>query len=176
MAMGNAFDTDVPMGQVIDLAYVGLQLSPGQIFSQSIGPWQVENWITPGGAAVLLPRHDKIKELLDSFYGPIDHKLRDRISATRIEVLNGSQREQADQLAASALGWAGFQIAGSGTAGNSDYAHTQVIVYNADEEIAALVAQTLDMLPSAIHFQPDPASPVDIRIVLGTDYDPCAAN
>jgi LCP family protein required for cell wall assembly len=175
VAMGGAFQTDLPLDQVIGLAYVGLQLKPSQIFSQSIGPWQVEDWVTPEGAAVLLPLNDEIQKLLESFYGPIDMDFLRRISETRVEVRNGSPRLEADQLAASALGWAGFQATGTGSADRQDYATTQIIVYDAEQEIAELVAQQLDAPPSAILVQPDPSQPVDIEVILGADYDPCSA-
>ncbi len=63
-AMGGAFETDLPLKEAINLAYVGLRLRPQHIFSQSIGPWQVQNWTTPEGAEVLLPLHEEIQELL----------------------------------------------------------------------------------------------------------------
>ena len=41
-------------------------------------------------------------------------------------------------------------------------------------EIEERFAQTLELLPASLHYQPDPTSPVNIRLILGTDYDPCA--
>jgi LCP family protein required for cell wall assembly len=174
VAMGGAFQTDIPLDQVIGLAYVGLQLKPSQIFSQSIGPWQVQDWVTPEGAEVLLPLNDEIQKLLESFYGPIDMDFLRRVGETRVEVRNGSPRLEADQLAASTLGWAGFQATGTGPADRQDYAATQILVYDAEQEIADLVAQQLDAPRSAILIQPDPSQPVDIEVILGADYDPCS--
>ncbi|MGD8464363.1 MAG: LCP family protein [Anaerolineae bacterium] len=174
MAMNDAFETDIPLDQVVNLAYVGLQLRPNQIFSQSIGPWQVENWMTPEGAAVLLPRHDKIKELLDGFYGPIDFEFLERLNQTTVEVLNGSWYDHLDELAVTTLHWAGFQVTNGGMADSQDYVNTRLVVYNAEEDIAEIAAQQLDLLPTAVQYQPDSASPVDMRLVIGADYDPCA--
>jgi LCP family protein required for cell wall assembly len=176
VAMADTIETDLPLEQVINLARLGLQLKPNQIFSQSIGPWQVENWTTPEGAAVLLPDHDAIQELLSAFYGPIDWEFLDRINQTQVEVLNGTWRDDLAGLASTTLNWAGFQVPDLGMADRQDYAATQVIVYEADPAIAELVAQQLDLLPSALQYQPDPSSPVDIRVILGADYDPCSAN
>jgi hypothetical protein len=124
---------------------------------------------------VLLPRQDEIRNLLDSFYGPIDLAFLQTIGQTRVEVLNGSPRDQAEQLAGSALIWAGFQMANTGLADSAGYAQSQVIVYNAEQRVAEVVAQQLDLPPSALQFQPDASSPVNIRVILGADYDPCAA-
>lgn len=173
-AMADTFQTDLPLDQVISLAYVGLQLEPNQILSQSIGPRQVENWITPDGASVLLPRHNEIQELLSSFYSPPDMEFLEKISQTRIQVLNGSQHPQSGLLVATALGWAGFQVTSADPVDSQNYAETRIIVHNADAGIAQVVARQLELLPAAIQYQSRPAGPVDIQVILGWDYDPCA--
>jgi len=170
--MNDAVQTDLPPDQIIALAMLGLKLRPNQIFSQSIGPWQVQNWTTPGGAEVLLPLHDKIKELLDSFYGPIDLDFLERVSRTTVAVQNGTSRPEAGQLAISNLHWAGFQVHDAGPA-PTPTALSQVIVYNAEQDIAELVAISLDLMPSSLSYRPDPNGETDILVVLGEDYDPC---
>lgn len=174
-ALIDTVQTDLPLDQVISLAYLGLQLDPSRIYSQSIGPWQVENWTTPEGAAVLLPNYDAIQELLNSFYGEIDWAFVEKVNRTDVEVLNGTWQDQAAHLASTSLAWAGFQIAGTGMADRQDYAETQIIVYNADQDTAELVAQLVDAPPTAVQYQTDPSSPVAIRVILGADFDPCAA-
>ena len=174
VAMAGTFDTDMPLSQVLSLGYLGIQLKPNYIFSQSIGPWQVQNWTTSEGYEVLLPLDDEIQELLDAFYGPIDFDFLQRVGETQIQVLNGTWQEQAARLAATNLGWMGFQVSDVGMADRQDYAESQVIVLSAEEDVAELAAQTLDLLPSSLRYQPDPASPVNIRVVLGADHDPCA--
>ncbi len=173
VAMSDTFETDMPLDQVLSLAYLGVQLRPNYIFSQSIGPWQVQNWTTPEGYKVLLPLNDEIEELLNGFYGPIDFDFLQRVGETQIEVLNGTWREDAAHLAATNLSWMGYQVSNTGMADRQDYTETQVVVLNADEDVAELAAQTLDLLPSSLQYQPDPASSVHIRIILGADYDPC---
>jgi LCP family protein required for cell wall assembly len=174
LAMAGTFDTDMPLSQVLSLGYLGVQLKPNYIFSQSIGPWQVQGWTTSEGYEVLLPLDDEIQELLDAFYGPVDFDFLQRVSETQIQVLNGSWQDQAARLAATNLGWMGFRVSDVGMADSQNYAQSQVIVLNAEQDIAELAAQTLDLLPSSLRYQPDPASPVNIRIILGADYDPCA--
>ncbi len=170
--MNDTIQTDLPPDQIIALAFLGLKLKPNQIFSQSIGPWQVQNWTTPGGAAVLLPRHDKIKELLDSFYGPIDLDFLERVSQTTVAVQNGTSRPEAGPLAVSSLHWAGFQAQEIEPV-SAPVAASQVIVYDAGQDVAELAAITLDLMPSSLSYQPDPTRKYDILIILGEDYDPC---
>ena len=176
--MANAFQTDLSLEQVINLAYVGVQLEPQRILSRAIGPQQVQSWVTPQGAAVLLPRHDQIRAMLESFYAPVDIAQLDAAHQRRVQVLNGSQRRDAEQLAASALRWTGFTIASTGLADHQDYAQTEINVYTGDTAAAEEVARTLRVSSpiqdlTGLQAQPDPANPVDIRVILGRDYDPC---
>ena len=50
-----------------------------------------------------------------------------------------------------------------------------MIVLNAEQDMAELAAQTLALLPSSLRYQPDPTSSINIRVILGADYDPCAS-
>ncbi len=177
--MANTFQTDLSLAEVINLAYVGVQLEPQRILSRAIGASQVQSWITPEGAAVLLPRQDKIQALLDSYYTPIypgDHGDAGKLA---VQILNGSQRTDADQLAAANLRWAGFTARASGPAGDQYTMQTQILVYTGQIATAQEIAQELRVPATNIQDltgtqgQPDPANPVDFQVILGRDYDPC---
>jgi LCP family protein required for cell wall assembly len=177
--MANSFQTDLTLDQVINLAYVGVQLKPQRILSRSIGPSHVQSWMTPQGAAVLLPNQQAIRAMLERFYAPVDTALLDATDKVSVGLLNGSPRTDADQLAAAALRWAGFKATSGGPADRQDYAQTQIAVYRADMATAQEIAGQL-MVPSAAILDPAaaqeqllPASSVDIQVILGRDYDPC---
>jgi hypothetical protein len=177
--MASSFQPDLSLDQVINLAYVGAQLKSQRILSRSIGPGLVESWMTPQGAAVLLPRKAKIQAMLEDFYASADTTHLDAMEKVRVQVLNGSSRREAEQLAAAALGWAGFKVTGRGAADRQDYAHTRIIVYMGNTTAAQQIAQEL-YVPSATiedltttQQQPDPVNPIDIQVILGRDYDPC---
>jgi LCP family protein required for cell wall assembly len=170
--MGNSFQTDLTLDQVINLAYVGVQLKPQHILSRAIGPSHVQSWMTPQGASVLLPNHEKIRPMLESFYAAVDPAQLDG-EGKRVWVLNGSQRKDADQLAAAALRWVGFKMTAAGPADHQDYAQTQIVVHAGGTAAAGQIAQTLRVPAAIIREQPDPSSPVDIQVVLGSDYNPC---
>ena len=177
--MADTFQTDLPLDQVINLAYVGVQIEPQRILSRAVGPSCVQSWVTPQGAAVLLPRHDKIRAMLESFYAPVDTSRLDIADKVRIRVLNGSQRRQAEQLAAAALHWEGFKVVGTGPADHQDYGQTSILVYTGNTAAAEQIARQLRVPLTAIQNltsiqeQPDPANPVDIQVILGRDYNPC---
>jgi LCP family protein required for cell wall assembly len=177
--MANTFQTDLPLTQVINLAYVGVQLKPQYILSQSIGPSHVQGWITPQGASVLLPRQDKIRAMLESFYAPVSSDQLDTVGGTRVRVLNGSQRPGSEELAASTLRWDGFKVVSSGPADRQDYGQTSILVYTGNRTAAEEAAQSLRIPLTAIQDltgdaqPPDPANPVDLEIILGQDFNPC---
>ncbi len=174
-----AFQTDLPLSQVINLAYVGVQLRPQQILSKAIGASHVQSWVTPQGAMVLLPRQDKIKQMLDKFYSPVQPEQVATVDRVRVRVLNGTQRKEVEELAAAALKRSGVQIVGTGKADRQDYGHTQIQVFAGSIEAAQKVATDLFVPATAIQdlttsgAQPDPANPVDILVILGRDYNPC---
>ena len=177
--MANNFQTDLSLDQVINLAYVGAQLEPQDILSRAIGASQVQGWMTPQGAAVLLPRQDKIRILLENYYTPVDP--RDLAGANKlvVRVLNGSQRREADQLAVASLRWAGFKAKPAGVADHQSYSQTQILVYTGNTGAAQEIARELRIPAASIQDltgtaqQPDPANPVDFQVILGRDYNPC---
>jgi len=177
--MSGSFQTDLPLSQVINLAYVGTQLRPQHILSRAIGPSLVQGWMTPQGAAVLLPREDKIRAMLEDFYAPVEPNRLDTADRVRVQVLNGSPRREAEQLAAAALRWSGARIVGTGTADRQDYAQTKIFVYDGNMAGAAKIARQLKVPQTSIQ---DPAaapgslnleSPIDMQVILGRDYNPC---
>jgi LCP family protein required for cell wall assembly len=177
--MSGTFETDLPLSQVINLAYIGVHLKPQHILSRAIGPSQVQGWITPQGASVLLPREDKIRALLNSFYAPVQASSLNAVEKVRVRVLNGSQRREAEELGAAALRWAGFKVVGTGSADRQNYARSQILVFTGDTAAAKKLAQELRVPTTAIQDltsiqeQPDPSNPVDIQVILGKDYNPC---
>ncbi len=174
-SMSNSFQTDLPLNQVINLAYVGVQLKPQHIMSRAIGPSHVRGWMTPQGASVLLPQEDKIRAMLESFYAPVATDRLDTVDKVSIQVLNGTQRQEAEELAAAALRWAGFKVSGTGLASRQDYAQTKILMFNGDVAAAQKIARELRV--SAAEIQDASASggqsEFDFQVVLGRDYDPC---
>ncbi|HNS50351.1 MAG TPA: LCP family protein [Anaerolineae bacterium] len=173
------YQTDLPLSQVINLAYVGARLKPQRILNRAIGSGQVQSWITPEGAAVLLPQPEKIRALLESYYNNVAAQSLDTAEKVRVQVLNGSQRKDAQELAAAALRWGGFQVTGTGVAPNTNQSASQILCYSGNLEAAGDAAAMLGLSPAAIQDMTNTESPpgaaptADIQIILGRDYDAC---
>jgi LCP family protein required for cell wall assembly len=177
--MSDNYQTDLPLSQVINLAYVGARLKPQRILNRAIGPGQVQSWVTPEGAAVLLPQPDKVRALLESFYTGINPDTLDTAEKVRVQVLNGSQRKDAQDLAAAALRWGGFQVSSTGVAENRDQARSQILFYAGNRAAADEVAAVLGLPVTSIQdltsteARPTATPTADIQVILGRDYDPC---
>ena len=173
LTMSDSFKTDMPIEEVINLAYLGTTVERQRIRSKAIDASMTQSWTTPEGAAVLLPREDKIRAALEGFYGPLDIAALDAGKQIRIQVLNGWPRSEAEQLAAAVLRWEGYKIVGTGLGERQDVAKTEIIVYNGDQARGEQVARLLDVPLSSVKVQPDLSRLADVQVILGADYNPC---
>ncbi len=180
VSMGDTFETDIPMDQALNLARLGLQLNFEDIDTKAISGKETKNWTTPEGLMVLLPREEELKILLQEFYAPDKQPGRqEKRGKIRVQVLNGTNRPDAEQLAASELKREGYKIVGKDVANRRDYRRTQIIVRRGDPAAGESIARQLGIPVDSVQDEtnvPDPPNPsdqVDIRMILGTDYDPC---
>jgi LCP family protein required for cell wall assembly len=178
-SMADSYQTDLPLEQAINLAYIGVQLKPQRILSRSIGPKLVDGWMTPQGAAVLRPRPDQIRTVLEAFYAPKEIADLDATEKIRVSIENGSNRRDAERLAAAALRWEGFKVVDTGIADRRDHAQTKIYVHSGDlaggEEVAGYlrVPPTTVRDLTAVTEASNASAPVAIEIILGQDYNPC---
>jgi len=173
-AMADSFKTDLPLEEVINLAYLGTTIERQRIRSKAIDATMTMSWTTPEGAAVLLPREDKIRAALESFYAPLGASDLDTSSLVRIQVLNGWPRKEAEQLAAAALRWEGYKVVGATVDARQDVAKTEVVVFNGDQARGEEIARLLDVPLTSVRLQPDPSQLADVQVLLGADYNPCS--
>ena len=173
-ALSGAYQTDLNLGDVLALAPVALDLGPHNIRSRYIGANQVETWTNAEGWQVLLPRPERIQQVVASLYAPPSASENQVASeGARIQVRNGTYRFQLAKIGADQLRWYGFDIVDTALADNPDYQQTKILVFN-DKPIALeRLIQLLRVQPENIIHQPDPNQPADIQVILGNDYDPC---
>ncbi len=173
-ALQGSFQTDLNLGDILSLAPLALDLRPDRVRSRYIGGNQTEGWINADGWQVLLPRYDKIQEVVASLYAPPSAGT-DQVAAegARIQVRNGTYRYQLAQIAADQLHWYGLDIVDTALADNPNYQQTKIIVFNDKPKAQALLVRLLNVAPENIIHQPDPSQPADIQVILGNDYDPC---
>jgi len=174
LTMADSFKTDLPLEEVINLAYLGTTIERQRIRSKAIDASMTQAWTTPAGAAVLLPREEKIRAALQSFYAPLGASELDTSNRVRIQVMNGWSRREAEQLAAAALKWEGYKIVSTSLAERQDMSKTEIIVYNGDQARGEQIARLLDVPLTSVRLEPDPSQPADVQVILGADYNPCS--
>lgn len=174
LTMSDSFKTDLPLEEVINLAYLGTTVERQRIRSKAIDASMTQGWTTPEGASVLLPREAEIRATLESFYGPLDMAAIDSGRQVKIQVLSGWPRAEAEQLAAAALRWEGFKIVGTGLDARQDVAKTEITVYNGDQARGEQIARFLGVPLTSVKLLPDPSRLADVQVILGADYNPCS--
>lgn len=88
-------------------------------------------------------------------------------------MLNGTDRAYLVQVAVDELRWHGLSATTVGQADRTDYANTQIIIFEDKPKAVALLAQVLGVKPQNVILRLDPNQAVDLQVILGADFDPC---
>ncbi len=126
------------------------------------------------GASVFSFNWDEISGTLQTaFTPPITFKAGQ--PSASIEVLNGTGNADWDAVGADRLAWAGYRVTKYGPADRADYPTTMIYDYRATTKGSRLneLGRLLRVPQQNLISQPDPTSPVEYRIILGADWDPC---
>jgi len=165
-------ETDITLTEMLQLALYAPKLSNANFRSYYIRPPLVSSWITPGGAYVLLPNEGPMTQMLQEAMSP-SQRAEER-EAIIIEVQNGTPYEGWAELAASRLNYAGFETH-IAPADRQDYTYSTLLDLNAttNENRNNTILSILTLPPANLAVIPDSSSPVNYRLILGSDYNPC---
>ncbi|HNN14102.1 MAG TPA: LCP family protein [Anaerolineales bacterium] len=164
--------TDLGLGDMLGMGPYAVNFTNANIRSYYIRPPYVQPWTTPGGAAVLLPQDEALKQLM------VEATTLSNFAATRetitIEVQNGAQFETLEALAASRLNYAGYQTT-TGTADRRDYTASVLVDFTTgqDPNQRQTILNVLGLNSANVLSLPDPNSKAQYRVILGADYQPC---
>ncbi len=174
--LNSAVQTDLKLADVLSLAYIGTQLKPQNLKSRYIGRDQVQGWVTPSGAQVLLPKPVEIQAALVEFFAPpVQEVSALTAEGATVAVRNGTNRPGLAALAADRLRWEGVPQVTKSDADRQDYYQTQMTIYDEKPLTEAMLIDLFRLSPENIRRIPVPESEAqaDIVIVLGYDYNPC---
>jgi len=162
----NYIKTDMSLGEMAALAKLLKDSDQNNIVSRVIDYPQLAPMTTADGAAVLLPVRDKVGELVrEVFYDP--HL---RQEAATVEVLNGTGRSSLAANTADFLKKNGFSQVSYGNATDGlTGEQTTIVDFRGKGYSASRIADLLKLPSSRVSSQPDPASLVDVRVILGSD-------
>jgi len=69
-ALQGAFETDLTLAEMVDLAIIASRIPAGQITTAAIDETCTQTWVTPGGASVLIPVPGAIEALVADLLAP----------------------------------------------------------------------------------------------------------
>jgi LCP family protein required for cell wall assembly len=168
----SSVETDLGLGDLLQLAVYAPKMTSADIRSYYIRPPYVSSWITNGGAYVLLPNEEALQGLLTEAMSPSTQVVQKQ--AVVIEVMNGTSIQGYETLASTRLNYAGYETRII-PPDRTDYAYSVLIDktttqdYNQSEPIL----NVMGMLPGSVVSSPDPNSTVHYTLILGYDYEPC---
>jgi LCP family protein required for cell wall assembly len=170
----SSFSSDLTLPDLLELAPLATRFDLSSVQSRFIGRDQVISWRVPRtGAQVLVPRPEAIQSLLQS---ALEAQAVDPLIPEQpptVEVVNASGQPDWPALAAERLNYAGY-AAYMSSRSEALGTNTLLVDYGlaqageADRLLRALGLGT----PRWVSL-PDPSSPFQFQLVLGTDYDPC---
>jgi LCP family protein required for cell wall assembly len=164
--------TDLGLGDLLLMSPYAVNFTNANIRGYYIRPPYVSSWMTPGGAAVLLPDEAELGKML------IEATTLSTFAVERktitVDVQNGTPLEAWDTLAASRLNYAGYQTTVS-NADRRDYSSSVIVDFTPGQDATQrqTIISALNLYSANIISLPDANSPVQYRVILGYDYEPC---
>lgn len=164
--------TDLGLGDLLSLGSHATNFTNANIRGYYIRPPYVSNWMTPGGAAVLLPNDEALKQMLVEAT-TLSQSAVER-EFIKVDVQNGTTIDSLDSLTASRLNYAGYQTSIS-NADRRDYSNSVLVDFTTGQNPAQLqsIITNLGLYQANIISLPDASSAVQYRVILGYDYQPC---
>jgi LCP family protein required for cell wall assembly len=165
-------ETDLSLGDILQLAVYAPKMTNADIRSYYIRPPYVSSTITAGGAYVLLPNEEALQQMLTEALSPSTRVVQHQ--AIVIDVMNGTSIPGYDTLASTRLNYAGYEthIIPSD---RQDYAYSVLIDKTPTQDRAQSdpILNVMGMLPGSVIPGPDPNSKSHYLLILGYDYQPC---
>jgi LCP family protein required for cell wall assembly len=164
--------TDLGLTDMLRMAPYAPRFTNADIRGYYIRPPYVSSWLTPGGASVQLPNEDLLRQMLVEAT-TLSPRAAER-EAVRVEIQNGSPFNTYETLAAERLNYAGYQTI-TAAADRNDYSNSVLVDFTPgqDPNGQQSIISTLNLYSANIISLPDANSPVQYRVIIGYDYEPC---
>lgn len=177
--LSSGIHTNLSLDQVIRLAWFAKQIPNEKIKFGIIGPDQVNFFKSPDGLDALKPLPDQIRLLRDEILteaGPPSPAFTNMSPAelmqaegARVEVLNGSTT---NGLAATTTDYLKTQNVNVTVTGNAEslFTNTTLYDYTGKPYTIKFLVELMNINPNRIYSRYDPTKPVDLTVIVGTDW------
>lgn len=168
----DSVETDLGLGDLLQLAVYAPKMTNADIRSYYIRPPLVSSWITDGGAYVLLPNEVALGQMLTEALSASTTTVQKQ--AIAIDVMNGTSIAGYEALAISRLNYAGYETRII-PSDRQDYAYSVLIDKTALQDRAQSnpILDVMGMSTSGLIPAPDPNSTAHYLLILGYDYQSC---
>ncbi|HEC21830.1 MAG TPA: LytR family transcriptional regulator [Chloroflexi bacterium] len=169
-------ETDMGLGNLLQLAPLAAELDSSRIRSYIITPDLVTGWQAPG-ANVLLPNPGAVEQLVTLAMQPPAENYVINNTAT-VEIRNGTPYDRLDEVAAERLAWEGLLTTPTGPADSTGYTETVIYDFTGRQRGNQLytLQRVLRVPGDRVIVQPDPNRAYDYVVILGQDYQSCTYN
>lgn len=180
--LADTVETDLQPNEILNLAQISWNIDRDNVNSAVIDQNMTLQHITPTGAAVLLPRRDRIRPLIDDMFTskPVEVPVKvtvqiiepDRLAADEatIAIMNGTQHPGLAKEVADYLRNEGYNIVEMGQADRDDYSKTIIVDYTGKTYTLEQLSEAMNVPMEEIRPGSNLQSEVDIRIILGDDF------
>lgn len=174
-ALKETASTDMGLNELLYLANIASKLDTMNIKSRFVGRNVVRSWTAPNGGAVLVPDYALLGPLVAEAMAPPASGRGERLY--QVEVWNATPYQGLGFVAAERLRWEGFAVVSVAPAQGGPYHRTQIVDFTTTSKgsplptLIALYKRRADDVVA----EPTEDRVVDFRVILGSDYDPCAA-
>jgi len=168
----NNVETDLGLGDILQLSLYAPKMTNADIRSYYIRPPYVNSWITDGGAYVLSPNQELLSQLLTEALSPSTKVVQKQ--SIIIDVMNGTTIGGYETLASSRLNYAGYET-NIIPSDRQDYAYSVLIDKSAaqDRTVSNSILNVMGMTAGGLIPAADPNSTTHYLLILGYDYQPC---
>ncbi|MBM4464755.1 MAG: LytR family transcriptional regulator [Chloroflexi bacterium] len=175
--VGDAVQTDLQPDELLNLAQVAGQIDDEHIKTAVIDNSMTVPTTTPNGAQVLIPIPDEVRAVVDEIFttpaqAKEEIKDRDKLAAegAKIIVHNGTTVGNLAAQTSAFLKEQGLQIVEFGNAERFDYPTTIIVDYTGKEYTVQYLARLLNISESNIQPFTGSHSEIDIRLIIGADF------
>jgi LCP family protein required for cell wall assembly len=182
--LGDSIQTNLSLDQLIQLAKLATQIDASKIQQATIDETMVLPYTAPTDPPqdVLIPLRDKIREMRDRIFGlaPTANPATDnsnpavKTENAHIRVENGTYTEGLAARTADLLKSQGFNVTDFASADRFDYTQSMIVAYTDKTQTAVELAKALGLPTSAITTAVSTGDGIDIRVILGNDYQAAA--
>ncbi|MFQ5812778.1 MAG: LCP family protein [Anaerolineae bacterium] len=177
--VGDSVQTDLQLDEMLNLVQLASKIDDGHIKAAAIDSSMTEPTTRYNGAQVLIPIRDEIRAVVDEIFAEPAQAAeaeieadKDKLAAegARIIVHNGSTVGNLAVQTSAFLKERGLQVVEFGNAERFDYPNTILVDYTGKEYTIQYLARLLNISQNNIQPFTGSYSEIDIRLIIGADF------